>query len=205
MFVDVFLFVDFFKKIHEFFASNHFKFNRMKSFLRRDYYWFNMCKTIRRYVRNCYECQRIKIFKNRKNDLFISLIIFLQRWIDISIDFITKLFDVHDYNVICMIIDRFNKKRHYVFCITKNENTNVEITTKIFIQYVFRTHDLFFSITFDQNFQFVSFVWQTFCKIFDIKCKFFTIFHSKIDEQIEKINQNIEKQLKQYCNYIQND
>ena len=148
----------FFKKIHEFLTSNHFEFNRMKKFLRRDYYWFNMRKIICRYVRNCHECQRIKIFKNRKNDLFIFLIIFLQRWTNISIDFITKLFNVHDHNVICTIIDRFNKKRHYAFCTTKNENTNVEITTKIFIQYVFRIHDLLFFITFDRNFQFVFFV-----------------------------------------------
>ena len=79
IFVDIFLLIDFFKKIHEFSISNHFKFNRLKKILRRDYYWFNMRKIIRQYVRNCYEYQRIKIFKNRKNELFIFLIIFLQR------------------------------------------------------------------------------------------------------------------------------
>ena len=144
MFVDVILLVNFFKKIHKFSVSNHFEFNRMKNLLRRDYYWFNMRKIVRRYVRNCHECQRIKTFTNRKNDLFIFLVIFLQRWIDISIDFIIELFDVHDHNVICTIIDKFNKKRHYVFCITKDESTNAKITIKILIQYVFRTHDFFF-------------------------------------------------------------
>ena len=133
IFVDVFLFVNLFKKIYKFLTSNYFDFNRMKNLLRRDYYWSNIRKIVRQYVRNCYKYQRIKIFKNRKNDLFIFFIIFLQRWIDISIDFITKLFKVHDYNVICTIIDRFNKKCHYVFCTTKNENTNIEIITKIFI------------------------------------------------------------------------
>ena len=164
-----------------------------------------MRKIVRRYVRNCHECQRIKIFRNRKNDLLILLIIFLQRWINISIDFITRLSDVHDYNVICTIIDKLNKKRHYAFCTTKNESTNVEVTTKILISYVFRIHDLLFFIIFDRDSQFISLVWQTFCRIFDIKCKLFTIFHSEIDDQIEKINQNIERQLQQYCNYMQND
>ena len=205
VFVDALLLVDFFRKIHEFSTSNHSEFNRMKNLLRRNYYWFNMRKTIRRYVHNCHECQRIKIFKDRKNDLLIFLIIFLQRWIDISIDFITKLFDVHDHNVIYTIIDKLNKKRHYAFCTTKDESTNVEITTKILIQYVFRTHDLLFFIIFDRDSQFISFVWQTFCRILDIKCKFFTIFHSEIDDQIERVNQNIERQLRQYCNYMQND
>ena len=48
-------------------------------------------------------------------------------------------------------------------------------------------------------------MWQTFCKILDIKCKFFIAFYLKIDKQIEKTNQNIKKQLRQYCNYIQDD
>ena len=164
-----------------------------------------MRKIIRQYIRNCHECQRIKVFKNRKNELFISLIILLQRWIDISMNFITKLFNAYNYNVICTIIDRFNKKRYYVFCTTKNENINAKITIQIFLQYVFRIHDFFFSIIFDQNFQFISLIWQVFCKILDIKCKFFIVFHSKIDDQIEKTNQNIERQLRQYCNYMQND
>ena len=205
VFVDAFLLVDFLREIHEFSTSNHSKFNRMKNLYDRNYYWFNMRKIVRRYVRNCHDCQRIKVFRNRKNDLLILLIISLQRWIDISIDFIIELFDVHDHNVICTIIDKLSKKRHYVFCTIDDENINVEITIKILINYVFRTFELFFFITSNRNSQFISFVWQAFCKILDIKCKFFIVFHSKIDEQIERINQNIERQLRQYCNYMQND
>ena len=193
VFVDVILLVNLLKKIHEFSASNHSEFNRMKNLLRRDYYWFNMRKIVRRYVRNCHECQQIKTFRDRKNDLLIFLIISLQRWIDISIDFITELFDAHDHNVICTIIDKLNKKRHYVSCTTEDENTNAKITIKILIQYVFRTHDLFFFITSNRNSQFISLVWQTFCRILDIKCKFFIDFHSEIDDQIERANQNIER------------
>ena len=177
----------------------------MKNLLRRDYYWFNMRKIVRRYVRNCHDCQRIKVSRNRKNDLFTLLIISLQRWIDISIDFIIELLDAHDHNVICTIIDKFSKKRHYVLCTIDDENINAEITIKIFINYVFRTHELLFFITSNRDSQFISLIWQAFCRILDIKCKLFTVFHSEIDEQIERVNQNIERQLRQYCNYIQND
>ena len=107
--------------------------------------------------------------------------------------------------VTCTIIDKLNKKRHYASCTTKDENTNAKITIKIFIQYVFRTHDLFFFITSNRNSQFISLVWQTFCRILDIKCKLFIVFYSKIDDQIERANQDIEKQLRQYCNYMQDD
>ena len=205
MFVDVFLLIDLFKKIHEFRIFEHFEFNRIKNFFKRNYYWSKMRKTIRQYVRNCHECQWNKIFKNRQNDLLFFLIIFIQRWKNISMNFITKLFNVHDYNFICTIINRLNIKRHYVFCTIENENINVEIVVRIFVQYVFRIYDLFFSIKSNRNFQFMSLVWQTFCRILRIKCKLFIVFHSKINEQIEKINENIEKQLRQYCNYMQDD
>ena len=56
-------------------------------------------------------------------------------------NFITKLFNAHNYNVICTIINRFNKKRDYVFWTTKNENINAKITIWIFIQHVFQIHN----------------------------------------------------------------
>ena len=96
-------------------------------------------------------------------------------------------------------------KRHYVFCTIENENTSVEIAVEILVQYVFRIHDLFFSITSNRNSQFILLVWQIFCRILRIKCKLFIVSHSEIDEQIEKINEDIERQLRQYCNYMQND
>ena len=58
-------------------------------------------------------------------------------------NFITKLFNAYNYNVIYTIIDRLNKKRYYVFCIIDDENINVEIIVRIFIQYVFRIYKFF--------------------------------------------------------------
>ena len=205
MSVDVFLLIDLLREIHEFRTFEHSEFNRMKYLLKRNYYWSKMRKTVRQYVRNCHECQRNKTFKNHQNDLLTSLIILLRRWENISMNFITELSNVHDYNFICTIIDRLSMKRHYVFCTIENENTNVEIAVEILVQYVFRIHDLFFSITSNRDFQFILLVWQIFCRILRIKCKLFIVSHSEIDEQIEKVNQNIERQLRQYCNYMQDD
>ena len=89
--VDVLLLIDFLKKIHEFSTFDHFEFNRMKNFLKRDYYWSKMRKTFCQYVRNCFECQRNKVVTNRKFDLLIFLIIFSRRWKNISMNFVAKL------------------------------------------------------------------------------------------------------------------
>ena len=78
---------------------------------------------------------------------------------NISIDFIIELFDSRDNNAICIIIDRLTKERHYVFCIVDDDDIVVEVCVKILFHYVFtifRTHELFSSIIFDRDDQFVS-------------------------------------------------
>ena len=199
------LLVDLLREIHEPPASGHPGFNRMEDLLRRDYYWPNMRKAVRRYVRNCHGCQRTKASRDRKNGLLTPLVIPLQRWVDISIDFIIGLLDAHGHNVICTIIDRLSKERHYVLCTADDEGTSAEVTVKILINYVFRTHGLLFFITSDRGPQFISLVWQAFCRILGIKCKLFIAFHPETDGQTERANQDIERQLRQYCNYMQND
>ena len=48
-------------------------------------------------------------------------------------------------------------------------------------------------------------VWKSFCKRLGIKCKLSTAFHPETDGQTERANQDIEKQLRIYCNYMQDD
>ena len=203
--VDALLLIDLLKKIHESLTFDHSEFNRMKNFLKRDYYWSKMRKTFRQYVRSCSECQRNKVVTNCKLDLLISLIISSRRWENISMNFVAKLSNAHDYDFICTMIDRLNLERHYVLCTIEDENVNVEVVARILVQYVFRIHDLFFSITSNRNSQFISLVWQILCRILRIRCKFFIVLHSEINEQIENVNRNIERQLQQYCNYMSDD
>ena len=150
--VDALLLIDLLKKIHESLTFDHSEFNRMKNFLKRDYYWSKMRKTFRQYVRSCSECQRNKVVTNCKLDLLISLIISSRRWENISMNFVAKLSNAHDYDFICTMIDRLNLERHYVLCTIEDENVNVEVVARILVQYVFRTYDLFFSITSNRDF-----------------------------------------------------
>ena len=193
------------RDVHDQFFCDHFDMNRIEKFIKRYYYWSNMKLIIKRYIRNCHNCQRVKTFHDDRNDLFKFFSIFSQRWIDIFFDFVIELFYFENNNVICTIIDRLSKKRYYVFCETIEKNTSIKICVKILLHYVFRTHDLFSSIISNRNFQFVNVVWKLFCKRLNIKIKLFTTFYSKIDDNIEHVNQKIEMRLRHYCNYIQND
>ena len=205
IFDDVQLLVDFIRKSHDSFMYNHSNALRIFQIIDRYYYWFNMKIIVSQYIRNCHICRRSKTLNNRYNDFFVFFFVFVEKWQNIFMNFITDFFDFYDHNAICIIIDKFSKKRHYAFCIVKNENTFVEIIVKIFVQYVFRTHDFFTSIIFDRDFQFVVFVWKFFCKRFDIQCNFFIVWHFEIDDQSEIANKKVEIHFRQYCVYMQNN
>ena len=120
-------------------------------------------------------------------------------------DFITGLPESEQMNAICTIIDKLSKERHYAPCHAADEGTSAEATAQILIQWVFRPHGLPTSITSDRGPQFVATVWKSFCKRLGIKCKLSTAFHPETDGQTEQANQDIEKQLWIYCNYMQDD
>ncbi len=71
--------------------------------------------------------------------------------------------------------------------------------------WVFRTHELSRSIVFNRDSQFISIVWKSLCLRLGIKMKLFIDYHSQINDQTERVNQNVEWYLRSYCSYMQDD
>ena len=88
-----------------------------------------MIKIVKQYVRNCRICYWFKISRDVYNDLLIFVVMIDERWQNIVMNFIIDFFESNEYNVICIVIDKFFKKRHYIFCRVTNE----EMSTKIII------------------------------------------------------------------------
>ncbi len=120
-------------------------------------------------------------------------------------NFIINLFDSSEYNAILMIICKLLKKRHYISCITNDENITVEKTAEMLIQWVYWTYDLSSFIVFDQDLQFIFILWKFLCKRLSISLWLFIVYHSQIDDQSEWVNQNIKRYLWFFCSYMQND
>ena len=142
-----------------------------------------MNRIIKKYVKNCHSCRRVKASKNKYNEKLNFLFILKRNWKNIILNFVVEFFRCFDcYNVILMIIDKLSKKRHYIFCDIENDDITIEITVKMLIQHVWKLHELFLIIVSNRNFQFVSIVWKTLCKRFDIVSKFSIAFHFKTDD-----------------------
>jgi hypothetical protein len=153
------------QEMHDQFASRHFEVNKTLKLFKRNYRWSKMIKNVKQFIRNCHICKKAKAARNKYQELLNSLSIFDRFWIDIIFDFVIELSDSRNYNVILMIIDRLNKMHHYISCITNENETTVEETIKLFIQHVWKLHELFTTMIFDREFQFISLIWDTICKM----------------------------------------
>ena len=194
------------RQVHDQIAIKHFDYVRTFRLINQCYYWSRMNKVIKRYVKNCHSYRRAKILKNKYNEKLNFLFILKKNWKNIILNFVVKFFRSFDrYNVILMIINRLSKKRHYIFCDIENDDITIEITVKMLIQHVWKLHELFLIIISNRDFQFVSIVWKTLCKIFDIVSKLSIAFHFETDDQFEIINQEMKRHFRTFCNHHQNN
>ena len=152
-----------------------------------------MQNKVNQYIRNCYKCQKSKTFKDKYNDLLHSLLIFIQQWKNISINFIMSLLDLKDHNAILIVISTLSKERYYILCSTSDEEIFIEVIVNLLIRKMFRIYKLLSFIVLNRKFQFVIIVWKLFCKRLSINSKLSTVFHLQINKQTKRVNQNVER------------
>ena len=113
-------------------------------------------------------------------------------------NYIIELSPSNEYNAIYVYVDRFTKMTH--FCPTTIEVTS-EGTVNLYLQYIFKYHDLPTNIISDKDPQFTSKFIAKLLELLDIKENKSIIFHSQSDEQIEHVNQVLEQYLRIFCDY----
>ena len=120
-------------------------------------------------------------------------------------NFITELSLSENYNVICTIICHLIKKHHYVFYHWEDDDISVEEMIWIMLWNIYQLHDLLSFIVSNRDSQFILTMWKSLCKRLRITASLFTIYHFEINDQLKQVNQNVERELRIYCNYMQND
>jgi transposase InsO family protein len=173
--------------------------------LKRQYYWPRMDRTVARYISNCHECKRSKPTSDKYNRVLIPLPIPQQPWQDISMDFITHLPLSKGYDSVLVVTCRLTKQRHFIACSGKDHGTTSEETANLVIQQVVKLHGLPDTIVSDRGPQFVAEFWKHLCRILRIKSKLSTAFHPETDGQTEVENKELERYLRAYVAYQQDD
>ena len=104
---------------HDDSLTKYFEIKKIRSLLQRKFYWFRMLKDIKKYIRSCDVCQRVKTFRHHFYDETTSLFISVRFWKKLSMNFIMELlFNYYKndiYNVILIVIDRYSGMTFYIF------------------------------------------------------------------------------------------
>ncbi|KAF1332716.1 reverse transcriptase, partial [Globisporangium splendens] len=171
---------------------------REKTFLSlsRDYYWPHMYKWVRKYVRTCEICQRVKPSGSTQAPLR-SLPVPSDSWKSVSMDFIFGLpRDKHGRNGILVFVDRFSKMVHLA---PVSDKISAEMTAKVFVDVVFRLHGLPVEIVSDRDTRFTSKFWRALFGLLDTKLAMSTAAHPETDGQTERVNRVLEDVLRSYA------
>ena len=96
--------------------------------------------------------------------------------------------------------------RQFIACCADSEGgTSAENTASFLLQNVWKLHGLPSTIVSDRGTQFTSEMWRHLCRMLEINCKLSTAFHPETDGQTEIVNSEMERYIRTYVNYHQDD
>lgn len=168
------------------------------------FYWIHMERTVKRYVRSCEICQRIKVSQRKPAGLLHPLEIPSHRWTHISMDFITGLPTARrsHKDAITVIIDRLTKRAHFIPTTT---TSTAENTAELFHDQYQRLHGLPESIISDRDSKFTSKFWQTLMGFQRTQLRLSSAFRPATDGQTERTNHFVADYLRAFVDSRQTD
>ena len=111
-------------------------------------------------------------------------------------------YDDDIYDAILIIIDRFSNMTHYIFIkSTWSVKNLIDVLFDKILLIFFEVK----KIVFDQKALFTNDYWSTLYYCIRVIKRLNIVFHSQIDDQIERQNQTLKHYFRCYCNYKQNN
>ncbi|KAF1334277.1 reverse transcriptase, partial [Globisporangium splendens] len=164
--------------------------------LSRDFYWSHQYKWVRKYVRACEVCQRVKPAPVTNAPLR-SLPVPTDCWKSVSMDFIFGLpADSSKKTGILAIVDRFGKMIHLN---AVPAIVTAKQTAQIFLDSVFRLHGMPTEIVSDRDPRFTAAFWQELFRLLGTQLKMSTADHPQTDGQTERVTRTLEDILRSYA------
>ncbi|KJZ69408.1 hypothetical protein HIM_11204 [Hirsutella minnesotensis 3608] len=188
---------------HDSVESGHPGRNKLYELISRSYWWPRLSVDTKRFTRNCHGCLRNKSSRFRYQGTLKPLPIPLQRWKDLSVDFIGPIQPTaRGFNAIMVVVDRLSKDRHFSPCRTDMKAHDLAM---LFVRDVWKLHGLPDSIVSDRGPLFVSEFWKAVCHCLQISIALSTAYHPETDGQTENANAFLEQYLRQYVSFAQDD
>ncbi|KAL0165965.1 hypothetical protein M9458_037809, partial [Cirrhinus mrigala] len=193
--------VDLIHSTHVSLGTGHPGANNTLSLLSERFWWPDMARDVRRYVRGCKECAMSKSPRHLPAAKLHPLPIPNRPWSHLGVDFITDLPSSDGNTCILVIVDRFSK-----FCRLlplKGLPTAME-TAECLFNHVFRYYGIPEDIVSDRGPQFISRVWKSFFKLLGVTVSLSSGYHPQTNGQTERKIQEVGRFLRTFCHGHQN-
>ena len=178
--------------MHEFHdapSGGHFGREKTYAAVSRFFFWPHMYKWVRKWVRSCERCQRVKPSKSNQAPLN-PLPIANNAWDSVSMDFVFGLPPDDNGNTgILVFVDRFSKMVHLT---PVPQTVTAKATADIFIDSIFRLHGIPTSILSGRDACFTSEFWSQVFKLLGTLLKMSTSNHPENDGQTDRVNRVLE-------------
>uniref|UniRef100_A0AAV1T2C2 Integrase catalytic domain-containing protein n=1 Tax=Peronospora matthiolae TaxID=2874970 RepID=A0AAV1T2C2_9STRA len=165
----------------------------------RDFYWSRRYQFVRKYIRACEVCQRVKSSPSLRAPLQ-PLPVPAECWESISMDFVFGLpKDARGNTGILVFVDRFSKMVHLV---AVPESITASGCACVFIDTIFRLHGLPRELVSDRDPRFTSDFWRSVFKSLGTRLKMSTSDHPESDGQTKRANRVLEEILRGYVHFF---
>ena len=166
-------------------------------------WWSGMKAMIADYVRGCTTCAATKPSLQKPAGLLRPLPIPEKPWRLITLDFVGPLPRTPDYfNYILVVVDKFSKMAHFIPTTT---NVTAEYTAKLLLDHVIRLHGLPEAMISDRGHEFTAHLFQELWKAMGTDLRLSTAYHPQSDGQTERVNRELEQQLRVHANRTGNN
>ena len=153
-----------------------------------DFHWPRQYQYVRKYIRTCEVCQRVKSSPSSRAPLH-PLPILAECWQSVYMDLVFGFpEDDHKNNGILVFVDRFSKMVHLV---AVPESITAPGSARVFIVTVFKLHGLPRELVSDRDLRFTAEFWQSVFRSLGTRLTMSTSDHLETDGQTERVLQEI--------------
>ncbi len=189
---------------HDSKMAGHTGYQKTYDLLMRHFYWPNMYRDTKLYVRSCYTCQRTKVENRKVAGLLQPLPVPPRRWHTVTMDFIVQLpKSANGFNAIMVVVDKLSKRAYFI---PTHTTADADATARLFFKHIVCAgHGVPSVIVSDRDSKFTSKFWRTLWSMLDTKLAMSTAFHPQTDGQTENLNRTLEQMLRAYTNRKQDN
>ncbi|TYK15933.1 reverse transcriptase [Cucumis melo var. makuwa] len=182
---------------HDTLWAGHPGWQRTYALLKKGYFWPKMRDDVMQYTKTCPICQQDKVEKVKVAGLLDPLSVPTRPWESVSMDFITHLPKVGDFEAILVIIDRFSK---YATFIPTTKQCSVEMTAQLFFKHVVKLWGVPTSIVRDRDGRFIGSFWTELFSFLGTSLNISSSYHPQTDGQTKRFNCMLEEYLRYFVN-----